>query len=150
MKPMLMVIQSQELNYPFEEKSYLIWISLITFSSSSCLKNPAYRRHQLSRPMQIVGPKQIWRGCVIFFLPLFCFVLPMVDQWEASNWSCDHRAIGPIPKIIQWVQRKDCLKRHRRQCQFGGRFRRNHKDKSCEFSHSDIDTSIKRVTNQMR
>ena len=29
-------------------------------------KNPAYGRHQLSRPMRIVGPIQIWRGCVIY------------------------------------------------------------------------------------
>ena len=29
-------------------------------------KNPAYGRHQLSRPMQIVGPIQFWRGCVIY------------------------------------------------------------------------------------
>ena len=29
-------------------------------------KNPAYGRHQLSRPMWIVGPNQFWRGCVIY------------------------------------------------------------------------------------
>ena len=29
-------------------------------------RNPAYRRHQLSRPMLIVGPIQFWRGCVIY------------------------------------------------------------------------------------
>ena len=29
-------------------------------------KNPAYGRHQLSWPMRIVGPIQIWRGCVIY------------------------------------------------------------------------------------
>ena len=29
-------------------------------------KNPAYRRHQLSRPKRIVGPIQFWRGCVIY------------------------------------------------------------------------------------
>ena len=29
--------------------------------------NPAYGRHQLSRPMRVLGPIQIWRGCVIFF-----------------------------------------------------------------------------------
>ena len=29
-------------------------------------KNPAYGRHQFSRPMRIVGPIQIWRGCVIY------------------------------------------------------------------------------------
>ena len=32
----------------------------------SLKKNPAYGRHQLSRPMRIVGPIQIWRGCVIY------------------------------------------------------------------------------------
>ena len=29
-------------------------------------KNPAYGRHQLSRPVQIVGPIQFWRGCMIY------------------------------------------------------------------------------------
>ena len=29
-------------------------------------KNPAYGRHQLSRPMRIVGPIQFWRGCMIY------------------------------------------------------------------------------------
>ena len=29
-------------------------------------KNPAYGRHQPSRPMRIVGPIQFWRGCVIY------------------------------------------------------------------------------------
>ena len=28
--------------------------------------NPAYRRHQLSQPMRVVGPIQFWRGCVIY------------------------------------------------------------------------------------
>ena len=32
------------------------------------IKNPAYGRHQLSRPMRIVGPIQIWKGCVIYLL----------------------------------------------------------------------------------
>ena len=31
-----------------------------------CKKNPAYGRHELSRPMRIVGPIQFWRGCVIY------------------------------------------------------------------------------------
>ena len=34
--------------------------------SESSFKNPAYGRHQLSRPMRIVGPIQIWRGSVIY------------------------------------------------------------------------------------
>ena len=29
-------------------------------------KNPAYGRHQLFRPMRIVGPIQFWRGCLIY------------------------------------------------------------------------------------
>ena len=29
-------------------------------------KNPAYGRHQLSRPMRIVGPIQFWRLCMIY------------------------------------------------------------------------------------
>ena len=30
------------------------------------VKNPAYGRHQISRPMRIVGPIQVWRVCVIY------------------------------------------------------------------------------------
>ena len=30
------------------------------------IKNPAYGRHGISRPMWIVGPIQFWRGCVIY------------------------------------------------------------------------------------
>ena len=30
-------------------------------------KNPAYRRHQVSRAIRIVEPIQIWIGCMIFF-----------------------------------------------------------------------------------
>ena len=37
-----------------------------TFQAKGHGKNPAYRRHQLSRPMRIVGPIQFWRGCVIY------------------------------------------------------------------------------------
>ena len=38
------------------------------------LKNPAYGRHQLSRPMRIVGPIQIWRGSVIkIYIYIFFF-----------------------------------------------------------------------------
>ena len=33
-------------------------------------KNPAYGRHQLSRPMRIEGPIQIRRGCMIYAKPL--------------------------------------------------------------------------------
>ena len=37
------------------------------FLYNSCFKkNPAYGRHQLSRPMRIVGPIQIWRGCMVY------------------------------------------------------------------------------------
>ena len=41
------------------------YISLMLYN---IIKNPAYGRHQLSRPMRIVGPIQFWRSCVIFFL----------------------------------------------------------------------------------
>ena len=39
-----------------------------------------------------------------------------------------------------------------RQCRFGGSCRRNNKDKSCEFTHSDIDTNFKSIksTEKMR
>ena len=30
------------------------------------LKNPAYGRHRISRPMRIVGPIKFWRVCVIY------------------------------------------------------------------------------------
>ena len=30
------------------------------------VKNPAYRRHRICRPMRIVGPIQFWRGCMIY------------------------------------------------------------------------------------
>ena len=30
------------------------------------IKNPAYGRHRISRPMRIVGPIKFWRGCVIY------------------------------------------------------------------------------------
>ena len=45
---------------------------------------------------------------------------------------------------------KGCLKRHRRQCQFGGSCQRNNKNKSCEFIHSGPDSNIERKTNQLR
>ena len=51
---------------------------------------------------------------------------------------------------ISSCKRKGCLKRHRRQCRFGGSCRRNNKDKSCEFSHSGPDSNIERITNQLR
>ena len=38
---------------------------LVTISSLS-IKNPAYGRHQLSRPRRIIRPIQFWRGCVIY------------------------------------------------------------------------------------
>ena len=34
-------------------------------------KNPAYGRQRISRPMQIVGPIQFWRGCVIYLIFFF-------------------------------------------------------------------------------
>ena len=37
-----------------------------TDTSYKSQKNSAYGRHQLSRPMRIVGPIQIWRGCMIY------------------------------------------------------------------------------------
>ena len=30
------------------------------------VKNPAYGRQRISRPMRIVGPIQFWRGCMIY------------------------------------------------------------------------------------
>ena len=38
-------------------------------------KNPAFGRHQLSRPMRIVGPIQIWRGRVIYLIIIILIFL---------------------------------------------------------------------------
>ena len=54
-------------------------------------KNPAYGRHQLSRPMRIVEPIQIWRAWVIFLFFSHHHQGRRVDQWEAGIWSCDLR-----------------------------------------------------------
>ena len=44
------------------------WLGMLT------IKNSAYWRHRISRPMRIVGPIQFWRGCatvgVHFWPPL--------------------------------------------------------------------------------
>ena len=42
-------------------------------------KNPAYRRHQISRLMQIVGPIQILRCCMIY----------LEKEREKKNWAVD-------------------------------------------------------------
>ena len=44
----------------------ILALNLVTSLGIHTIKNPAYRRHQLSRPMRIVGPIQFWRGCVIY------------------------------------------------------------------------------------
>ena len=44
----------------------MTWRALYAFLWQNYLKNPAHGRHQLSRPMRIVGPIQFWRGCVIY------------------------------------------------------------------------------------
>ena len=43
------------------------------------MKNPAYGRHQFSWPLRIVGPIQIWRGCVIHFNIYIFFFLRLHD-----------------------------------------------------------------------
>ena len=50
----------------------LLVTQLLRYSASGLCKwekekeNPLYGRHQLSRPMRIVGQIQFWRGCVIY------------------------------------------------------------------------------------
>ena len=36
------------------------------FENNHLIKNPAYGRQRISRPMRIVGPIQFWKGCVIY------------------------------------------------------------------------------------
>ena len=43
-------------------------LQFVTRTENVKKKNPAYGRHQHSRPMGIVGPIQFWRGCVIYLL----------------------------------------------------------------------------------
>ena len=52
-----------------EEPSEInVWVQFrVSFAFTLLRKNPAYGRHQLSRPMRIVGPKQFLRGCVIYW-----------------------------------------------------------------------------------
>ena len=48
-------------------------------------KNPAYGRHQLSRPMRIVGPIQFWRGCVIY-RNLFIYQAKQSLAWSQQGF----------------------------------------------------------------
>ena len=47
------------------------------------MKNPAYGRHQLFWPMRIVGPIQIWRGCVIYLNIICLFFFERL--WDLSQ-----------------------------------------------------------------
>ena len=40
--------------------------NVIQTSNSYHKKNQAYGKQRISQPMQIVGPIQFWRGCVIY------------------------------------------------------------------------------------
>ena len=55
--------------------AFFLYFKVRDFFHKYSQKNPAYGRHQLSRPMRIEGPVQIWRGCVIylFFSSFFFF-----------------------------------------------------------------------------
>ena len=62
------------------------------------LKNPAYGRHQLSWPMRIVGPIQIWRGCGIYWF--FSLIVPIADAGGGEGLTndrprTDHVITGP-------------------------------------------------------
>ena len=45
---------------------YSLWSLIVDENVGSLIKNPAYGRHQLSRPMRIIGLIKIWRGCMIY------------------------------------------------------------------------------------
>ena len=66
-KPSFSFINFLEENWLKELK---VWINTWKVQSVQ-IKNPAYGRHQVSQPMRIVGPIQIWRGCVIYLFLLF-------------------------------------------------------------------------------
>ena len=76
-KTFLIWIKKVSLFKPLEDLSSLtsIWYGFISQYKNvlKCQpkvaylhKNHAYGRHQLSRPMRIIGPIQIWRGCMIY------------------------------------------------------------------------------------
>ena len=63
-------------------------------------KNPAYGRHQLCRPMRIVGPIQIWRGCMMY--ALICFIL----KSPFNKTRCDSPVMThPLPAISRTLNR---------------------------------------------
>ena len=46
---------------------FSVWLSVkYTLNTLYLTQNPAYGRHQLSWPIRIVGPIQLWRCCVIY------------------------------------------------------------------------------------
>ena len=46
--------------------------------SSNEIKNSLYGTHQLSRPMRIVDPIQIWRGCVIYLKIIIIIIIIII------------------------------------------------------------------------
>ena len=50
----------------WSQKNSVLYVCSYTSWKKIHKKNPAYGRHQLSRPMRIVVPIQFWRVCVIY------------------------------------------------------------------------------------
>ena len=87
----------------------MLKIKLDTLGESFLItKNAAYIRHQLSRPMRIVGPIQIWRGCVIyiiFFCLFFClllFIFHFIYIFFCDRWRDNffHLNFFPAPFFL--------------------------------------------------
>ena len=91
--------------YGFSE-FFHVWKLCVGFSSGKtlpglmCTKNPAYGRHQLSWPMQIVGPIQIWRGCVIYLIIII---------FKASALWADAFYKSKCPSVCVFVCPSVCL-----------------------------------------
>jgi hypothetical protein len=60
-------------------------------------KNPAYGRHQLSRPMRIVGPIKFWRGCVIYRSA------PKIGLGPRENADSVHAKVGTRSTQKCWL-----------------------------------------------
>ena len=61
---------------PASLRSWLLpWIASNMWFAYALMKNPAYGRHRISRPMRIVGPIQFWKVCVIYLEDFFFFLI---------------------------------------------------------------------------
>ena len=68
-KPLYLYIRKKILVVTNKQKLFLCpFLYCVRNSRNTVIKNPAYGRQRISRPMRIVGPIQFWRGCVIYLL----------------------------------------------------------------------------------